>query len=145
MLDATEKFKMKGYFVTINIEKAFGSLDHSFLLKTVENFGFGTDFLDWMKMFINKSCVINGGVITQYFKPEKGAPPGDPISPYLFIFCLKILFTIVKKNTVIKSSNILGNTLLYATYVDDRNFFLKNLGSIKKLLNTISLFRLFSI
>ena len=96
LLDVTEKFKTKGYFVTIDIEKAFGSLDHSFLLATLEKFGFGTNFIDWIKIFLNEqeSCVINEGVTTQYSKLEKGAQRGDPVSASLFILRLELLFTI---------------------------------------------------
>ena len=47
-------------------------------------------------------------------------------------------------NEDIKSLKILGNTFLYTAYADDTTFFLKNLGSIKELLNTISLFSSFS-
>ena len=109
MLDGTEKFKIKGYLVTIHIEKAFDSLDHRFLLTTLEKVGFGTNFIDWMKIFLNKqkSCVINGGVTTQYFKLENGAQQGEPVSAYLFILCLEIIFAIVKNNKDIKSLKIL--------------------------------------
>ena len=51
------------------------------------------------------------------------------------LICLEILFTIVQNNKDIKSLKILGNTFLYTAYADDTTFFLKNLGSIKKLLN----------
>ena len=43
-----------------------------------------------------------------------------------------------------KSLNIFGNTFLYTAYADDKTFFLKKIGSIKKLLDTISLFSSFS-
>ena len=45
--------------------------------------------MDWIKTFLNdqESCVINGGVISQYFKLEKGARQDDPVSAYLFILC----------------------------------------------------------
>ena len=45
-LDVTEKFKTKGYLVTIDIEKAVDSLDDSCLLTTLEKFGFGTNFIN---------------------------------------------------------------------------------------------------
>ena len=133
MFDVTEKFKTKGYLVTIDVEKAFDFLGHSFLLTTLEKFGFGTNFIDWIKIFLNdqESCVINGGVTTQYFKLEKSAPLGDPVSAYLFILFLEILFTIVKNNKGIKNLKNLGNTFLYIAYADGTTFFLKKLGSIK--------------
>ena len=55
-----------------------------------------------------------------------------------------MLFTIVKNNKDIKSLKVLGNTFLYTAYGDDTIFFLKSLGSIKELLNKISLFSSFS-
>ena len=75
LLDVTEKFKTKDYLVTIDIEKAFDSLNHSFLLTILEKFGLGTNFIDWIKIFLNdqESCIINGGVTTQYFELEKSA------------------------------------------------------------------------
>ena len=55
--------KIKGYLVTIDIEKAFDSFDHTFLISALEKFGFGKTFIDWIKIFLDEqeSCVINGG------------------------------------------------------------------------------------
>ena len=67
--------------MTTDIEKAFDSLDHSFLLTTLEKFGFGTNFINWIKIFLNEQelCVMNGGVTTQYFKLEKRPRQGGPV------------------------------------------------------------------
>ena len=75
---------------------------------------------------IGESCVINGGVTTRYFKLEKGVRQGDPVSAYLFILWLVILFTIVKNNKDIKILQILGNTFLYTSDANTMTFFLKN-------------------
>ena len=50
LFDLTEKFKTKGYLVTIDTKKAFNSLDNSFLL-TLEKIGFGINFTEWVKTF----------------------------------------------------------------------------------------------
>ena len=65
--------KLEGYLVIIYIEKAFYSLDHTFLISALEIFGFGKAFIDWIKIFLNEqeSCVINGGVTKKYFKFRK--------------------------------------------------------------------------
>ena len=38
----------------------------------------------------------NEGFATQYFTLKKGAHHGDPISEYLFIIALEVLFTLIK-------------------------------------------------
>ena len=55
--------KVKGYLVTINIEKAFDSLDDTFLISALETFGFGKAFIDRIKIVLNeqKSYVIIEG------------------------------------------------------------------------------------
>ena len=74
--------KVKGCLVTTDIEKTFDSLDHTFLISTLEKFGFGKTFIDCTKIFLNEKepCVINGEITTKYFKLEKGARQGDPMS-----------------------------------------------------------------
>ena len=39
-------------------------------------------FIKWIKTLLNNQelCIINGGVTTKYFKLDKGAHEGDPIS-----------------------------------------------------------------
>ena len=66
---------ISGYLVTMDIEKAFDSLDHDFLLFVLKKIGFGENFIHWIKVLLNKqqSSVINAGFTTQYFNLEKGA------------------------------------------------------------------------
>lgn len=87
MLDVTENWKTKGILVTLDSEKAFNSLDLSFLLTILEKFAFGTNFIDWVKTFLNDQqlYVINRGATTKYFQLEKSLQQEDPISAHLFI------------------------------------------------------------
>ena len=72
--------------VTTDVKNVFDSLafalNHSFLLTTLEKFGFRTNLIDWIKVFLNdqESCVINKDVTAQYLKLEKDAQQGDPVS-----------------------------------------------------------------
>ena len=70
-----------------------------------------------------ESCVINGGSTTLYFKLEKGERQGDPISAYLFIIALEIIFVIKKSNANIKTRYIFNHNYLYTAYADDTTFF----------------------
>ena len=57
---------IKGYLLTINIEKAFDSVDHYFLLAILERYGFKKNFLGCIEtLFINQEYyIINGGITT---------------------------------------------------------------------------------
>ena len=68
--------------------KTFDSLRHNFLSAALKYYDFGNDFIKWIKTLTEsqESCVMNGRDTTKYFRLERGARQGDPISAYLFIF-----------------------------------------------------------
>ena len=139
---------ISGYLVTMDIEKAFDSLDHDFLLFVLKKFGFGENSIHkvyGIKVLLNKqqSCVINGGFTTQYFNLEQGARQGDPISAYIFILALEVLFELIKNNHDIRGITIFNHTFLYTPFADDSTFFLKDLLSVKNLFDTFKVFSLF--
>ena len=143
VIEMCDILDISGYLVTMDIEKAFDSLDHDFLLFVLKKIGFGENFIHWIKV-LQQSCVINGGFTTQYFNLEKGARQGDPISAYLFILALKVLFELIKNNDDIRGITIFNHTFLYTAFADDSTFFLNDLLSVKNLVDTFKVFSLFS-
>ena len=103
-LEMRESLNLKGYIVTVDTEKALDSLSHSFLLVCLKKYGYGNDFIKWVEMLLEcqEPCITNGGNTTKYFKLQKGARQGDPISAYLFILCLEIVFILIKANKRVK-------------------------------------------
>ena len=73
ILDISGKLSVDVYLFTVNIKKAFNTLDHRFLLVVLKKFGSGNNFIDWIKILLTnqESCVINGSSTTSYFKLEK--------------------------------------------------------------------------
>ena len=69
-------------------------------------------------------CVINNVSNTPYFKLEKNARQGDPISAYFFIIALVFIFAIIKNNPNIKRFNIFNHNYIYNAYADKATFFL---------------------
>ena len=45
--------KKGGFLVTMDIEKAFDSSDHNFLIGTLEKYGFGQNIILWIKILVN--------------------------------------------------------------------------------------------
>ena len=100
-----------GFLATIDIEKAFVSVNHCFLLQILQKFGFRIDFVSWIKTILKnqESCLIKNGKTTKYFKLERGARQGDPIVAYLFILALEIFFIFAKNNPKVKGLNTFSN------------------------------------
>ena len=81
ILEMSEILNLKGYIVTVDIEKAFDSLSQSFLLACLKKYVYGNEFKKWVEMLLEcqESCIINGGNRTKYFKLQKAARHDDPI------------------------------------------------------------------
>ena len=52
----------------MDIEKAFDSVDHYFLVSTLEKNNFGKNFIFWIKILLRDQelCVSNGGIPLNY-------------------------------------------------------------------------------
>ena len=72
VLQITNSLDIEGMLMTVNIEKAFDSINHSLLICVLRKFGFGDDFRKWIQILTKnpESCFINGGKTTPYFKLE---------------------------------------------------------------------------
>ena len=125
VLQTTDVLKLSGMLVTTDIQKAFDSVNHKFSTLALKRYGFGKTFMKRMKTLLNNqiSCVINGGFTTKNFKLDKGARQGDPISAYLFILVLKIVFNLIKQNKDIHGLSYFDHTFLYTAYADDTILF----------------------
>ena len=98
-MEISDTLKLEGLLATIDVQKALDSVNHSFLISTLERYGFGNGFLKWVKILLKnqESRIINAGNTTKYFKLEKGTRQGDPISAYLLILVLEQFFYLLRK------------------------------------------------
>ena len=142
----TDILNMEGYPLTIDIEKAFDSVDHYFLLAFLEKYDFKKNFLRWIETLLNNQefCIINMGITTHYFKLKKETCQGHPISVYLFILVLEAAFCVIELNKNIKDLNNFNHKFLYTASADDATFFLKDKISVFETLNISHKFSLVS-
>ena len=86
-MELCKQENIEAYVITVDLEKAFDSIDHIFLISCLAKHGFGKYFIDLVKLLLNgnESCVINGATTSKYFPLKRGGRQGDPIAAYLFI------------------------------------------------------------
>ena len=85
LLEYMDYNNLPGYLVTIDFEKAFDSVDHTFLCASLRKFGFGENYMKWIQILLKgqESCVMNNGFTAKHFSLSSGKDQGDPLSAYL--------------------------------------------------------------
>ena len=107
------------------LEKAFDTVSWNFIQDALHLFNFGDSIKSWMYNFYNdrKSCVIQNGVVSNYFLQERVCRQSDPIFPYLFPWCAEILGILIRNNKDIKGITIEGVDYKLIQDADDTTIF----------------------
>ena len=128
--------------LALDYSKAFDSVNFKFIHKTFELFNFGGKFRHWISIIFNggKSCISNGGNISETFDIKRSTRQGDPISPLIFILCLEILFITIRSDDNIKGFTVENDEFKLTSYADDASYFLKDKISAENLLQSIQKF-----
>ena len=146
ILEYTEDHGIDSVLFSADFEKAFDSIEHPFILASLEPFGFGPRFLQWIRVIPNngESCIMNKGHSTGYFPIKRGCGQGDPLSACLFIICVEVLFVQVRDNNEIIGITINDHEIKLSAFADDANFLVSNIKSLELVFNACSGFQTFS-
>jgi hypothetical protein len=77
----------------VDFVKAFDSIEHSFISKTMKFFGFCEIMIGMVTTILTdrRACIDLGNRHGEYFPIKRGAPQGERSSPYIFIICIEDL------------------------------------------------------
>ncbi|KAK0599556.1 hypothetical protein LWI29_006326 [Acer saccharum] len=145
-----KKGKEGGLMVKLDFEKAYDSVDHSFLDDILGDMGFGQKWRQWMRHCIVSpriSVLVNGSP-TREFGLERGLRQGDPLSPFLFnvvVEGLSALFRKVESLDMMKGVSFRSDEVMvsHLQFADDTIMFLK--PRVDDLINVRRILRCFEV
>ncbi len=126
IIENTRKKDIAGMILLIDFEKAFDSVNHSFIQKCLKFWGFKDSLRHWVSTLYTdiSSCVSYNGHCSTWFPIQRGVRQGDPLSPYLFIIVTECLSSTLKNDASIKGISIDNTEYLISQYADDTDLFL---------------------
>ena len=129
--------------ISIDAEKAFDEIQHSFLIKTLNKVGIEGAFLNIIKAVYERTTAnitLNGQKLKS-FPLRSGTRQRCPLSPLLFNIVLEVLATSIRQEKEIKGIQIGKEEMKLSVFADDMIVFMENpIESTKKLLDLINEF-----
>ena len=128
MIHFTNLTNQKGIAIFLDFEKAFDSVEWSYLNAVLEL----SKFWPRHKIIYNdvSSCVVNNGHRSTFFLLQRGVRQGCPLSGILFVLGIE-LFARALKN----KASVDDHEIKVAQYADDPTVFVRNKESVLELLD----------
>ena len=132
-----------GMAVFLDFEKAFDTIDHSFMFNALASYNLGPVFCKWIEIIYKKpsTCVINNGYASKPIEINRGIRQGCPISALLFVLVAEVLSIQIRNDIDIKGIKIRDTTITISQMADDTTLFLSNLESMGKCLEKLNHFQ----
>ena len=129
--------------ISIDVEKAFGKVQHPFMIKSVSKEGLKGAFLNIIKAIYERptaNIILNGQKL-RAFPLRSHTRQGFPLSPLLFNTVLEVLATAIRQQKEIKDIQIGKEEATLSLFADVIIVYIENpLDSTKKLLDLINEF-----
>ena len=146
IFEYTENIDVPGILFSADFEKAFDSVEHNCIFAVLKSFGFGSQFIQWVRSFLKnaESCVFNNGHLTGYFTSERGTRQGDPLPASLFIICVETCFVQIRNNDDITGIRPGNNEIKLFAYTDDADFLTSDVRLLPLIFQTCETFQVYS-
>lgn len=115
-------------FLSVDQEKAFDEVDHLYLFKTLKAFGFGENFISWIKLlYTGASALLKvGGGLSCPVLVHRGIRQGCPLSGQLYSLAIEpLLYKLREKLQGFIVKGCENRPIILSAYADDITVFLK--------------------
>jgi hypothetical protein len=105
-MDYCKRHNIRGAMVSVDVSKAFDSVDHGYMEKVYHFFGFGPQIRKWLATIgtgRNAQILLANDELSVAFQLEKGHAQGDAPSPLLYNMAAQICIWKVELDPGIKS------------------------------------------
>ncbi|XP_071739461.1 secreted RxLR effector protein 78-like [Rutidosis leptorrhynchoides] len=119
-----KKRHKKMMILKVDFEKAFDSVNWSYLDFSLSQLGFGDRWRKWIQACLqsSRSSVLVNGSPTSEFSLKCGLRQGDPLSPYLFIIVMEgfhLTVESVVRNNALHGISVGNCKLSHFLFTDD--------------------------
>ena len=114
--------------ISIEAEKAFGKIQHPFMMKTLQKISIEGTYLNIIKAICDKptaNIILNGEKL-KAFPLRSATRQGCPVLPLLFNIILEVLATAIREEKEIKGIQIGKEEVKFSLFVDDMILYIEN-------------------
>lgn len=126
--------------LSLDQEKAFDRVDHSYLFDVLSEYGFGNVFISWIRLLYEKAeCMVKvPGGLSMPIQVRRGIRQGCPLSGQLYSLVIEPL--LCKIRISLKGLHIdgsLNKSMKLSAYADDLTVIIKDKEDIQRVLSCI--------
>lgn len=138
--------------IKLDMSKAFDRMEWNFIEAVIQKMGFANQWIDKIMGCFRtiKHLVKCNNHLSDTIFPERGLRQGDPLSPYLFLFCMEAFSRMLihaQNNNSLRGirASINGPRINHLFFTDDALLFVRNkkmmLIALLKFLEILPLFQ----
>ena len=128
-----------GALVALDYSKAFDTIHKGYSVETFRIFGFGEEFISWVKTLMNETegCIQYCGWLSEFFAVNSGIRQGCNFSPLAFVQTVELLAIKLRQTSDVRGIDLPvfrePKEVKFVQYADDGTLMLKDEMSVKKL------------
>ncbi len=135
VIEYMKRDKKGGIVLGIDWNTAFDRVEHEYLFRVLEKFGFGVKMIGWVRRLYEKakSCIKINGVLTDKFELGRSVRQGCPLSALLYAISVEPLATLIKRDKRIVGIELpYGGMCIINQYADDTTITVREGNSVKE-------------